>query len=91
MFGIASVHPAGSVPTHTPPTLDKRLQKARCTPRNGRRWIAVPGECPQDDTPSGREQNDKERLTNWLAHKLAQTLSDDHVGVFDAQLENVRI
>lgn len=37
------------------------------------------------------ELNDKGYRTNWLAHKLAQTISDDRVRVFDAQLEKVRI
>lgn len=49
--------------------------------------MAEPGECPQDDTASRLELNDKGRLTNWLAHKLAQTLFDDRV--LDAQLEKV--
>lgn len=85
---MASAPPAGSVPTHTP---RQRLQQARCVASINRRRMAERCECPPDDTPSGQEWDDNECRTNWLVRKLAQTLSDDCVGVFDAQLENVRI
>lgn len=37
------------------------------------------------------ELNDKGYRTNWLAQELAQTISDDRVRAFDAQLEKVGI